>query len=118
MSKHIKTVNNVKVYSIDYLINTELSEDDLYNLFETPSLQYSLYLGMFRFVNDTRTNIDLINMAKTDDKWMDKNFWTKKQYDEYTNLVAKAFKNLYSESDKNSLYNAQQWIFYYGLTIK
>ena len=31
----------IEIYDLDYLVNTELTEEDLYNIFETPSLNYS-----------------------------------------------------------------------------
>ena len=43
-----------KIYTIDELKNTEFSEDDLHNLFDTKSLNLSLILHMFKLINDKR----------------------------------------------------------------
>ena len=45
---------NFKIYSLDYLSNQELSEEDLYFLFETKSLFYSIIISMFKFNGDLR----------------------------------------------------------------
>ena len=45
-----------KIFDLDYLQNAELTEDDLYYLFETPSLNYSLLVDMFNFTNQEITD--------------------------------------------------------------
>ena len=38
-----------KIYTMKYLKEKELTENDLYYLFDTPSLNYSLVVNMFKF---------------------------------------------------------------------
>ena len=40
-----------KIFEMDYLMNNDLSEDDLYYLFETSSLNYSLSINEFKYSN-------------------------------------------------------------------
>ena len=44
-----KNGNDCKIYDLDYLINIELTEEDLYYLFDTASLIYSLVIITFTF---------------------------------------------------------------------
>ena len=47
---------NYRIYEMDYLMNNDLSEDDLYYLFETPSLNYSLLINEFKYSNQELTD--------------------------------------------------------------
>ena len=57
MSKH----RTNKVFEIDYLINEDLTEEDLFYIFETPSLVHSLVIGMFEQIN---TKLNFINIKR------------------------------------------------------
>lgn len=114
----MKKVNGIPFYDIDYLANTELSEEDLYNIFEGPSLHYSLFLGMFTHIGDKRKPEELINMGKTDENWMYKNFWTRKQKETYTDLITKAYQNIYQFGPEQSRSAAEHWVFLNGLSLE
>ena len=45
-----------KIFEMDYLMNNDLSEDDLYYLFETASLNYSLLINEFKYSNQELTD--------------------------------------------------------------
>ena len=45
----------IEIYDLDYLVNAELTEEDLYNIFETPSLNYSLVINMFKISGYNKT---------------------------------------------------------------
>lgn len=106
-----------KIFELDYLANNDLSEDDLYYLFETPSLNYSLLIDMFKISNqELKDEKKIINLAKTDKDWMYKVFWSKKQRKEFEELVKKAFINIYQCGVVEAESRAQWWILYYGLT--
>lgn len=111
--------NECKIYDVDYLINTELTEEDLYYIFDTASLVYSLVIGEFRFagINDM-TDYDIIKMCKENERWVYEYFWTKKQHEDYIKLVTNVYMNIY-QYKKTQAKNAAEWfIFQYGLTIK
>ena len=56
-----------KIFSLDYLRNEELTEDDLYYIFETPSLNYSLLVGEFLLTEqEISDEKKIIKLAKTD----------------------------------------------------
>lgn len=112
-------IKKYKIYTLDYLCNEELTEEDLYYLFDTPSLNYSLIINMFRHSGEnTKSDAELINIAKTDSKWVYKYFWTKKERITYLNKIISVFKNVYQYKEVMATQRAQWWLFYYGLSIK
>lgn len=106
-----------KIFDIEYLINDPLSEDDLYYLFETPSLSYSLLINMFRrtkqSLNDEKK---IISLAKNDKDWMYKYFWSDKDRENFERDLIKVYKNIYRCGDAEAESRSQWWIFMYGLT--
>ena len=106
-----------KIFDIDYLQKEELNEDDLYWLFETPSLSYSLVVEMFRRTKQALVDEKkIIKLIKTDKDWMYKYFWTDKEREEYTQIVTNVYKNVNYYNDKEAEQNAHWWIFMYGLS--
>lgn len=107
-----------KIFDLDYLQNAELTEDDLYYLFETPSLNYSLLVDMFNFTNQEITDEKkIIKLAKTDRDWMYKYFWTAEQREEFEKILTKIFMNVYwCRHEYEAESKMQWWIFMYGLT--
>lgn len=106
-----------KIFDFDYLINGDLTEDDLYYLFETPSLNYSLLVNMFLLTNQEITDEKkIIKLAKTDRDWMYKYFWTKSQRKDFEELMFKAYKNIYQCGEDEAKSRISWWILMYGLT--
>ena len=111
-------VHNVKIFTIEYLKTAELTEDDLAKIFETPSLVYSMVIGMFNFIGSKKSDLAIINMAKKDERWMYKNFWTREQHDAYTEELVQVMKNVYQVKDVIARSKAEWQVFEFGLTIR
>ena len=107
-----------KIYSIDYLMNEELSDSDINNLLDSKSLLYSIIMGMYKHIHSKRKPIDIIKNIQLDNQWLSKNKWTEKERDEYENKIAKVIKNIYNYSDELSLQKAQWYMIVYGFDIK
>ncbi len=118
MSYKFKSVYKMKIFPLEYLMNEELTDNDLEWLFDKKSLLYSLILGMFNFVGVTKRNCDIVKQIKTDSKWMYKYFWNTDELNEFENMLVKIYQNLYIISEKQALQHAQWFITIYGLTIK
>ena len=118
MNRKISTVSGVKIYPIEYLMNNELTESDLSNIFDTPSLLYSIIIGMFRHAGDNKKNYQIIKAIKEDKRWMYNNYWTQKQAKEYEDILTKVFMNVYCESEIRSRSKAQWEIIWHGLNVK
>ena len=108
-----------KIFDIDYLQNGELTEDDLYYLFETNSLTFSLIIEMFRFSKqELLDEKKILNLIKNDKDWMYKYFWTDKQRSDFENIVFNVYKNVKYCGDVEGDSLAKWWITEYGLTNK
>lgn len=111
-------MDKIKIYTIDYLMTEELSDEDLDNLFSNKCLTYSLIVAMFKHINDKRSTSDIIHLITSDSKWMYKNTWTKRQRNIFEKQVTKCFENIYSYSNFEAKQRAQWWITIYGFNMK
>lgn len=108
-----------KIFDIDYLQNGELTEDDLYYLFETNSLIFSLVVEMFRFSKQELVDEKkILHLIKNDKDWMYKYFWTDKQMSDFENIVFNVYKNVKYCGDVEADSLSKWWIMEYGLTNK
>ena len=121
MSKIIyQTVYGIKIYPIDYLINSELTDNDLSNLLDNnkEGLKYSLIIGMFKFINSSKRNYQIIKMIRNDDRWYKKVKWPQEKYDEYEKLVIEVYKNIYQYKELTAISLAQWFMTIYGLNVE
>lgn len=119
MSKTIyQTVYGVRVYPIDYLINNDLTETDLSHLFDTPSLKYSIIIGMFRYLGKKKRNSDIIKLITKNNNWINNNEWTEDQFKSYENKLIQVYKNLYYYKDIKATSMAQNFMVLYGFKVK
>ncbi len=120
MSKTIyQTVNKTRIYPIEYLANNELTESDLNAIFDYSKkcLLYSLIIGMFKFIDSSKKNSQIIKDIK-ENNWYDSITWTAKQCKEYEGLVINAYKNIYQYKNEQAESLAQWFIINYGLKVK
>lgn len=121
MSKtNYQTVYGTRIYPIDYLANHELTETDLNNIFDDKKkcLYYSLIIDMFKFINLSKRNYQIIKMITEDTKWMNKIIWTKKQCQDYEKLLIQVYKNIYQYKDMQAISAAQWFIIRYGFKVE
>lgn len=108
----------MKIYSLDYLSNEELTEDDLHNLFDKKSLIYSILVGMFNnYTNYNYTNDEIIKIVKSDN-WYKKHYWTKNNKNNFYKKLIKVYKNVFVFSDYMSEIYTQNFLIKYSLNIK
>ena len=107
-------IKDIKIYSIDYLSNEILTDEDLDYLLSNKYLTYSFIIGMFRYIGDNRPVESLIYLITHDNKWMYNNVWTKRQRNGYEKKLIKCFINIYSYSYIEAKQKAQWWITIYG----
>lgn len=106
-----------KIFDLDYLQNNEFTEEDLIYLFETPSLNYSLIIGMFRLYDKCNFSDEkIINIITTDTKWMYKHFWNKDQRNEFISILKKCYYNIYRYNDEMCAAMTDMWIVQFGFT--
>lgn len=106
-----------KIFDINYLQNEEFTEEDLVYLFETPSLNYSFVVAMFRLYDKgTFTDEKIIEIVTTDEKWMYKHFWNKTQRNEFIEMLNKCYYNLYRYNKTICQAMTDMWIIQFGFT--
>ena len=110
------TINDVNVYTFEEMMKPDLSENELYDLFETPSLHYSITIEMFKMVNNPRTPEEVIEFCKTDPRWMYKTLWEKEDRELFLEKLTKLFMSLYSYGEEKAKSSAEWWIFWYGMS--
>lgn len=106
-----------KIFDIDYLQNSELNEDDLHWLLDTPSFTLSLIVGMFKKYEKTNIPDDkIISIVYNDKNWMYKHFWLRKDREEYSEILSKIYYNLYRYKEYLCKAYAEIWLVQYGFT--
>lgn len=114
------TVQGITIYPIEYLINEELSDNDLNNLLDNKkrALRYSLIIGMFKFIKSPKRNYQIIKSMTSNKNWFKNTTWTIEQQNEYEQLVIKVYKNVYQYKDQTAISLAQWFMSIYGLDIE
>lgn len=117
--KEPQTVYGVKIYTLDYLSNEELTDADLNSLFnkDKKSLIYSFIIGMFRHIGDTRKNYQIIKLITNEDKWQDGITWTSKQKKEYEDKMVAAYMNIYQCGEETARSYVQWFMIIYGFVF-
>ncbi len=121
MSKEtIQTINDVKIYPIDYLVNEELTDSDINNLLNKncKSMLYSFIIGMFKYAGIQKRNQQIIKLINNDENWTNSFNWSKQQRKTYEDKLAKAYKNIYQYGDTISKSYAEWFSIVYGFSIK
>lgn len=114
------TVQGITIYPIEYLVNEELSDNDLSNLLDNDKrgLRYSLIIGMFKFIKSPKRNYQIIKSITSNKNWFKNTTWTIEQQNEYEQLVIKVYKNVYQYKDQTAISLAQWFMSIYGLDIE
>lgn len=106
-----------KIFALDDLQNKEFTEEDLIYLFETPSLNYSLAIGMFKLYDKSNFSDEkIIHIVTTDTKWMYKHFWNKSQRTEFIEILKRCYWNIYRYNDEVCKAMSDMWIIQFGFT--
>ena len=117
MSKKLPTVYGVNLYDLDYLMNEELTENDLNDLFDTKSLLYSIIIQMFKEAGYKYKNYQIVQIIKKDN-WPYRYKWKKSVRDNFEEKVIKIMKNLYSYSDVVARSKGEWFMTFYGLNVE
>lgn len=109
----------MKIYTLDYLINNELTDEDLHYLFDCNSLKYSLVIAMIRFAGYTQlSDNDISEQITKDNKWIYNFKWTKGQFKSFENKLVLAIKNIFIYNNNDAKVYAENWMIQHALSIK
>lgn len=108
-----------KIFELDYLAVAELTEDDLYHLFETPSLNYSIIKAMYLATDEYTSAKHLVKKIKCNNGWLStKHFKSYKDRDKFVNKLISVIKNVYQYSEIIAKRWVDDWMFHYGFSLK
>lgn len=107
----------IKLYSLDYLCNNELSEEDLINLLDNKCLLYSIIIEMFNYADIKKSNKDIISFIKKDPYWMEKYTWNKSKLITFENKLIQALQNIYCYNLNTATQKAMWYITIYGFKV-
>lgn len=114
MKNKYKNYKSTPVYDLEYLQNSELTDADLNNLVNGKSLNWSLVVGEFKFNGDKRNHKQILISCENDDLWFDNNTWSLESQNNFRNILAKVYKNIYYYSEKRCLDMADMWLLNFG----
>ena len=119
-NENFQTVHGVKIYSIDYLANEELTDSDINNLLNknSKSMLYSFIIGMFKHIGIQKKNHQIIKLICNDNNWTNNFNWNKHQRKVYEDKLTKAYKNIYQYGDNTSRSYAEWFSTIYGFSVK
>ena len=109
---------NTKIYTIDYLKNNDLTEEDLHNIFDTKSLKYSLRTFMVKLVKPDITDNELKRIIGSKKYSTACKFETSKQFNTTIDELTKVYKNIYQYTDEKCKSMAEGYMIFNGLRVK
>ena len=107
-----------KIYPINYLKNSDLTDEDLRNLLDKSSLILSLVIHEFRMIGDKREDWVILKEVKTEENWADNYFFNKNQRNKFIDDVSKVYRNIYMYDNMVCKRNAEHFALIFGFRIK
>ena len=105
----------IKIFDLDYLVSSDYTDDDLYHLFATKSLVYSLIVAQFR-LGGYKESVKDIKIIVKKKHWQYKYFLNDQQISEFEDKVTKIYKKVYQCSNAEALSRAQMFYVQYGFS--
>jgi len=114
------TVQGITIYHIEYIMNEDLTDNDLSNLLDNKKsgLIYSLIINMFRLAKSNMNESKIFEFIKTDKNWMNSIKLTKSKYNKFENMLIQVYKNIYQYKEATAISLAQWFMIKYGFKIK
>ena len=107
--------NSIKIFDLDYLINSDYTDDDLYYLFTTKSLFYSLIVGQFKLGGYKESFKEIKSIIKKK-HWQYKYFLNDEQIAEFENIITKIYQKVYQCNNTEATIRAQMFYIQYGFS--
>ena len=104
-----------KIFDLDYLLNSDFTDDDLYYLFTTKSLTHSLIAAQFRIGGYKESNKEIKALVKKK-HWQYKYFLNDQQIIDFENKVATIYMKVYQCSRGEATARAQMFYIQYGFS--
>ena len=116
--KELVMRKQIKLYKIDYLMNAELTDDDIHNLLDNHALEWSLINRMMELSGNSMSTSELRKTVNSSNTWMDNIYWTNEQSREFHNELTSVYMNVYQWKESRARSQADWFIIYLGIRIK
>lgn len=114
MKNKYKNYKSTPIYDLEYLQNSELTDNDLNNLVNGKALNWSLIVAEFKLNGDKRNHKQILSSCEKDDFWFDSNTWSLESQNNFRNILAKVYKNIYYYSEQRCFDMADMWLLNFG----
>lgn len=105
----------VKIFDLNYLLNSDYTDDDLYYLFTTNSLLYSLIVAQFKIGGYKESNKEIKTLVKKK-HWQYKYFLNDQQIVDFENKIVQIYMKVYQCSKGEAMARAQMFYIQYGFS--
>ena len=105
----------IKIFDLDYLVSSDYTDDDLYHLFATKSLVYSLIVAQFK-LGGYKESVKDVKIIIKKKHWQYKYFLNDQQISEFEGKLTKIYKKVYQCSNTEALSRAQMFYVQYGFS--
>ena len=114
-----KLQNNIKIYTIEYLLNKDISDQDLEYLFSNND---SIILSIIFYQFTQFTNIQSLDKFWDEihkDNWYDKYYYEdKEKFNKFKSIIYNIYKNLYCWNNKRCIDTTNMFLLNYGFKEK
>ena len=108
----------IKLYKINYLMNAELTDEDIHNLLDNHALEWSLINRMMELSGNSMSTSELRKTVGSSNTWMDNLYWTSEQSRVFHDELTSVYMNVYQWKESRARSQADWFIIYLGLQIK
>lgn len=118
LSDDIQVIGKNTIFSIDYLRNAELTDNDINTILKFGNLTKSLIVGMYRHESIEDSIEDILVEICKDTQWLHNHKWTITRRKAFEKIVSDIYKNIYSYRDNTAKSKAEWFTSIYGFDIK
>lgn len=118
LSESIQTIDKATIFSIDYLLNGKLTDEDVSTLLKRSNFTKSIIVGMYRFEKLDVPASSIIKDISTSNSWVHSYRWTRSERSRFEKKLARIYKNVYSYGDQTAKSKAEWFTTIYGFDLK
>ena len=98
-----------KIYDNDFLLTSDISEDELDDMIEGSCLYDSISVNTFRFMGWSQDVREIVRIMKTEPNWFRKYVWSKEKRVEYEKIVHDILKRILGMDDEEAWHETEIW---------
>ena len=104
-----------QVYPLEELISRDFDDEEIDVV--SKNLQISLISAMFNKIGINHSVKEILKICKNSN-WNNNYHWTRKQYHDFHTSLCKVLYNLYRFGNLKCERTSDDWLLFYGFTVK